>query len=275
MTSTSPPRHLFALCLALCLALPLIGSLPPSPAQAAEQQGVVVLHDKNETPEKHLAETVRLLRNVGFLVDTPEMPWSRKRGFDASYQQSLVEIGLSVGELRSRGATQVALVGHGLGANAALGYAATRPGVYAIVALAPSHDPERNRDVFMADLRKAHEMVMSGRGTERSAFMDMRHGKDYDLSTTAEIYLSYSDPEGPAVMPRTVAGIKPPVPLLWVVGTNDPLSRLGRSYVFSKAPEHPKSRYEEILADHGSLPAESARLVAEWLKELWVAKVGK
>ncbi len=275
MPRTSPPRLRLALCLALCLALPLAGSLHPSPARAAELLGVVVLHDKNETPEKHLAETVRLLRNTGFLVDTPEMPWSRKRGFDASYQQSLVEIGLSVGELRARGATQVALVGHGLGANAALGYAATRPGVFAIVALAPSHDPERNRDVFMADLRKAHEMVMSGRGTERSAFMDMRHGKDYDLSTTAEIYLSYSDPDGPAVMPRTVEGIKPPVPLLWVVGTNDPLSRLGRSYAFSKAPEDPKSRYEEILADHGSVPAESARLVAEWLKELWVATAGK
>lgn len=264
-----------AICLALCLALPLACALFPTAATAAGLLGVVAVHDKSDSPEKYLAETVRLLRNVGFLVETPEMPWSRKRGFDASYQQSLVEIGLAVGELRSKGATEVAIVGHGLGANAALGYAATRPGVFALVALAPSHDPERNRDVFLADLRKAHQMVLSGRGTERSAFMDMRHGKDYDLSTTAEIYLSYSDPEGPAVMPRTVEGIKPPVPLLWVVGTNDPLARLGRSYVFSKAPEHPKSRYEEILADHAGVPAESARMVAVWLKELWLASEGK
>lgn len=269
------PGQGLALCLALCLTLLLFCCLFPLPASAAELLGVVVLHDKNDTPEKYLAETVRLLRNVGFLVETPEMPWSRKRGFDASYQQSLVEIGLAAGELRTKGATQVAVVGHGLGANAALGYAATRPGVFALAALAPSHDPERHRDVFMADLRKAHQMMLSGRGSERSAFMDVRHGKDYDLSTTAEIYLSYSDPDGPAVMPRTVEAIKPPVPLLWVVGTNDSLSRLGRSYVYSRAPGHPKSRYEEILADHASVPAESARLVAVWLKGLVEKPAGK
>jgi pimeloyl-ACP methyl ester carboxylesterase len=247
----------------------------PLCANAAGLLGVVVLHDKSDDPDKRVAETVRVLRNVGFLVDAPEMPWSRKRGFDASYQQALVEIGLAVGELRARGATQTAIVGHGLGANAALAYAATRPGVFALVALAPSHDPERHRDVFMADLRKAHQMLLTGRGAERSYFMDIRHGKDYDLSTTAEIYLSYSDPEGLAVMPRTVEGINPPVPLLWVVGTNDSLSRLGRSYVFSRAPRHSQSRYEELLADHVTVPAESARMVAVWLKELWLAAEGK
>jgi pimeloyl-ACP methyl ester carboxylesterase len=259
----------------LCLALLLLSSLCTATAYAAERLGVVVLHDKGVNPEKNVSETVRLLRNVGFLVELPELPWSRKRGFDATYQQSLVEIGLAVGELRSKGAAQVAIVGHGLGANAALGYAATRPGVFALVALAASHDPERHRDVFLADLRKAHQMVLSGRGTERSAFMDVRHGKDYDLSTTAEIYLSYSDPEGPAVMPRTVEAINPPVPLLWVVGTNDPLARLGRGYVYSKCPSHPKSRYEEILADHAGVPVHSAHMVAEWLKGLVENTAGK
>jgi len=259
--------------LALLLALLFCGLFPLC-ANAAELLGVVVLHDKSDDPDKRVAETVRVLRNVGFLVDAPEMPWSRKRGFDASFEQALVEIGLSVGELRAKGATQVAIVGHGLGANAALGYAATRPGLLALVALAASHDPERHRDVFMADLRKAQEMMLSGRGSERSAFMDMRHGKDYDLSTTAEIYLSYSDPEGLAVMPRTVESIKPPVPLLWVVGTNDSLSRLGRSYVYSRAPEHPQSRYEEVLADHAGVPAEAARLVAVWLKGLMEKPAG-
>lgn len=258
-----------------CLLLLLLCVYFPLSASAAELLGVVALHDKNDTPDRHLAETIRTLRNVGFLVEAPEMPWSRKRSFDASYQQALVEIGLAVGELRSKGATRVALVGHGLGANAAIGYAATRPGVFALVALAPSHDPERFSDVLVADLRKAQHMILSGRGGQRSAFMDVRHGKDYDLSTTAEIYLSYSDPEGLAVMPRTVQGIRPAVPLLWVVGTNDSLSRLGRSYVYSKAPDHPKSRYEEILADHEGTPAHSARFVAEWLKELMLEPGGK
>ena len=255
-------------CLILSLVLLLGLCLVPAPARASEQLGVVVLHDKNESPDKRIVETVRMLRNVGFLVDDPEMPWSRKRGFDASYQQALVEIGLAVGELRSKGATRVAIAGHGLGANAALGYAATRPDVFALILLAPSHTPELHQEAFVADLRKAREMLTSGRGAERSAFMDMRHGKDYDLSTTAEVYLSYSDPEGPAVMPRSAAAINPAVPLLWVVGLNDPLSRLGQSYAYAKAPAHPASRYEEVQADHAGVPTETARLAAVWLKEL-------
>jgi len=273
MLRATPIANGFALCLALCLALVL--ALAPAPAGAAELLGVVVLHDKNSSPDKQIHETVRLLRNVGFLVIAPEMPWSRKRGFDATYQQALVEIGLAVGELLSKGATRVAIVGHGLGANAALGYAATRANVFALIALAPSHDPERHRDVFLADLRKAREMVVSGRGAERSAFLDVNQGKDYDLSTTAEIYLSYSDPDGPTVMPRTAAAIRPAVPLLWVVGTNDPLARLGRSYAFAKAPAHPASSYEEVRADHLGVPAESARLAAEWLKGLVEKPAGR
>lgn len=257
------------------LALLLDVLLTPPAARAAEQLGVVVLHEKGESPDRHITETVRLLRNVGFLVDVPEMPWSRRRGFDATYQQALVEIGLAVGELRAKGATQVAIVGHGLGANAALAFAATRPGVSALVALAPAHDPELLREVFVADLRKAREMLTSGRGAERSAFMDVRQGKDYDLSTTAEIYLSYSDPDGAAVMPRSAAALNPPVPLLWVVGSNDSLARLGRSYAFAKAPEHPRSRFEEVQADHLGVPSEAARLVALWLKGLVEKPAGK
>ncbi|MDO9083414.1 MAG: hypothetical protein Q7U56_09035, partial [Humidesulfovibrio sp.] len=159
--------------------------------------------------------------------------------------------------------------------NAALGYVATRSGVSALIALAPSHDPERHHEAFVADLRKAREMLTSGRGAERSAFIDMHQGKDYDLSTTAEIYLSYSDPDGPAVMPRSAAAINPPLPLLWVVGSNDPLSRLGRSYVYAKAPAHPESRYEEVRADHLGVPAEAARLVVDWLKGLVEKSAGK
>jgi dienelactone hydrolase len=255
------------LCLALCLAALSAASL--APAAAAEHLGVVLLHDKNGMPEKGgILETERLLRNVGFLVTVPEMPWSRKRGFDATYQQALVEIGLAVQELRLDGATRIALVGHGLGANAALGYAAYRGGIDALVCLAPSHDPERHREVFMPDVRKARNMLTAGSGDVRSLFMDVMLDRNYDLSTTAEVYLSYNDPDGQAVMPLSAASLKTPVPLLWVVGLKDPLSHLGRSYAFAKAPDHPQNRYEEIVADHGRVPSEAARLVAQWLRSL-------
>ncbi len=262
------PRPLrLALCLALCLAV--LQAASPRPAAAAERLGVVLLHDKNGAPEKGgMVETERLLRNVGFLVVSPELPWARKRGFDATYQQALVEIGLAVQELRLGGATRIALVGHGLGANAALGYAATRGGIDALVCLAPSHDPERHREVFMPDVRKARNMLSAGGGDTRSLFMDVSQDKNYDLSTTAEVYLSFNDPDGAAVMPRSAAALQTPVPLLWVVGLKDPLSHLGPSYAIAKAPDHPMSRYEEVVGNHARVPSEAAPLVAEWLRSL-------
>jgi len=229
---------------------------------------VVLLHDKNGAPDKYLADLSRLLRNVGFQVVIPDLPWSRKRGFDATYQQALVEIGLEVQELRIQGCTKVALVGHGLGANAALGYAASRPGIFAIAALAPSHDPDRHREVFLPDVRKARSMLTAAGGQSRSLFMDFNQDKDYDLSTTAEVYLSFNDPDGAAVMPKSCEALKEPLPLLWVAGLRDPLVHLGRYYAYSKAPSHPESRYEEVPADHMGVPREAARMVAEWLRGL-------
>lgn len=264
-----PPIFAFAMLLALALCV------LPAPASPAERLGVVVLHDKNGGADKHLSELVRVLRNVGFPVLTPEMPWSKKRGFDATYQQALVEIGLAVEELRLSGCTQVALAGHGLGANAALGYAASRGGIFAIAALAPSHDPARHREVFLPDVRKARSLMSSTGGHARSLFVDINLDKDYDLSTTAEVYLSFNDPDGAAVMPRSAAALKEPVPLLWVVGLRDPLVHLGRMYVYTKAPSHPKSRYEEVSADHQGVPRDAARMVGEWLLGLPLPDQGK
>lgn len=260
------PRLVLVLALLLALAVSPAAVSPAASAGPPVRLGVVLLHDKNASPDKTLVELTRVLRNVGFLVALPEMPWSRKRGFDATYQQALVEISLAVQELRVGGATEVALVGHGLGGNAALGYAASRGGVCAVAVLAPSHDPERHREVFMPDVRKARTLLLTVGGAARSLFMDINQDKDYDLSTTAEVYLSYNDPDGEAVMPRSVERLKGPLPLLWVVGAKDPLSRLGKSYAFAKAPEHPLNRYEEVYADHARTPMEAAPLVAEWLK---------
>src|SRR5713101_7164519 len=47
-----------------------------------------------------------------------------------------------LGSLKSRGAKKIILIGHSLGANAAIGYAATRGPLAAVIALAPGHLPE-------------------------------------------------------------------------------------------------------------------------------------
>jgi len=238
------------------------------PALAQDLLGVVLLHDKSVPPDRYLSELARVLRNVGFKVETPELPWSPRRGFDATFQQALVEIGLAAEDLRQDGCTRIALVGHGLGGNAALAFAAHREGVFAVVALAPAHDPVLHREVFLPDVRKARSMLTIGGGAKRSLFTDFNADRDYDLSTTAEVYLSYNDPDGEAVMPRSCAALKSSMPLLWVVGQQDPLRFLGASYAFAKAPHNSASAYEEVPGDHLNVPRNAARLVAQWLRGL-------
>ncbi len=241
-----------------------------SPAWAQERLGVLLLHDKGVAPEKCFGDLERTLRNVGFEVDVPDLPWSSRRGFDATFQQALVEIGMEAQQLRLDGCTRIALVGHGLGANAAMAFAAKRGGVFALVALAPAHDPVLHREVFMPDVRKARSMLSGGEGNGRSLFLDYKGEKDYDLSTTVEVYLSYNDPDGEAVMPKSCAAFKTPVPFLWIVGTQDSLRFLGESYAFSKAPKHPASAYEQVPGDHMAVPRNATRRVVLWLRGLMV-----
>lgn len=263
---------LLALLLAASLApvpLALAGAAGPTAGPTAGPLGVVLLHGKQGAPERLVAELSAQLRAAGFLVAVPEMPWSGRRGFGASYDVALDEIDAAVRELRAKGATRVAVAGHSLGGNAALAYAARFPGLDGIVCLAPAHAPEqpRTRERFAADVQQAREMVAAGRGQEKKRFHDVNMGQGIEVDTTAQAYLSYNDPEGPAVMPKNAAALKTALPILWVVGARDPLTR-DRAYVFDLAPAHRLSRYVVLDADHKGTPTAAAGLVIEWLRGL-------
>ena len=66
-------------------------------------------------------------------------------------------------------------------------------------------------------------------------------------------------------------GFFPGMPLLWVVGQQDPLRFLGASYAFAKAPHNSASAYEEVPGDHLNVPRNAARLVAQWLRGLVIS----
>jgi pimeloyl-ACP methyl ester carboxylesterase len=234
-------------------------------AQAAD--GVVLLHGKNGTPDRFIANLAAELERVGFIVERPEMPWSRQRGFDAGYEQAMAEIDAAVARLKMRGALRVAVAGHSLGGNAALGYAARRPGLWALIALAPAHTPELNAQRLAPSLAKAREMAAAGRGKEKAGFTDVNMGKEFAVTTTPDIYLSYHDPAGPALMPANAAAIAKPLPILWVVGERDKLTRPAE-YAFAKATAHPASRYLSLPADHTEAPDVAAEAVVEWLQGL-------
>lgn len=255
------PQRAIALIFLLCVAAPLA---------AQERIGVVLMHGKWGTPARFIDGLAQALRDKGMLVATPTMPWARGRDYDADYGAALKQIGEEAARLKQQGATKIVIAGHSLGANAALGYAASGAEVDGIAAIAPGHTPERKafRERLGGEVEKARTMAGNGHGEERTAFSDLNQGKSATIWTTPRIYLTYFDPQGAAVLPRSAARIPKPVALLWVSPTHDPLSSAGSAYAYDKAPPHPKSQYVVVESDHLNAPRDATPQIVNWIESL-------
>lgn len=237
-------------------------------ASAAGPVGVVLLHGKGAMPES-LAPLAAALKEAGYRVAVPEMPWSKARLFNASADDALKEVDAVVAGLRKQGAATVVIGGHSTGANMAIAYAARRPGVSAVVALAPGLLVESAafRQTLGESVSRAAAAVREGKGGEIDEFDDLHLGKVGQIATTAAIYFSYFDPQGVANMPANVPRLK--APLLWAVGNGDQeMFGLGRAYAFDRAPASRFNRYLVVEADHMGTPDAARRQVVQWLGEV-------
>jgi pimeloyl-ACP methyl ester carboxylesterase len=251
---------------ALCLMV-----LIATPVHAAGLQGlgVVFLHGKGVWAGAFDGGIPAALEADGAVAAAPNMPWSISRMYGATYEEAMREIDAAVAGLKAKGATRIVIIGHSLGANAAIGYAARRHGVAAVVALSPGHLPEttemrtRTADAIM----QARALVAAGEKSRR-IWPDRIQGVSTLAMASPAVYLSMFDPDGPAVIPKNAAALHG-VPLLWVVGRSDPIFVRGRGYAFSRAPGNPKSRYIEVSAGHLAAPSVARSQVVEWLKSLW------
>jgi pimeloyl-ACP methyl ester carboxylesterase len=262
MTSHFNPGRLIValvLCLQCCLAYAAEGRI-----------GVVLMHGKWGTPARLVDGLAGALRDKGFLVATPLMPWGRGRDYDADYPKALEQIAAEAQSLRQQGAATIVVAGHSFGANAALAYAAGGADIAGIVMLAPGHTPERRafRERLAGSVDKARAMLASGKADEKVAFDDLNQGRMAPVWTTPKIYLSYFDPEGLGAMPKSAAAIKKPLAILWVVGTRDPLYGAGETYAYDKAPAHPKSKFLTLESDHFSTPRDATAAVVSWIESL-------
>ena len=239
-------------------------------AHAQERYGVVLMHGKWGTPERGIDGLARTLASRGMLVATPDMPWSRKREYDADYPQALQQIEQEANKLTQQGATCVVIAGQSFGANAAIAYAGSGRPVCGIAAIGPGHSPELPgfQRIVGDGLASARAMVAQGKAEERATFPDTNQGRSATIRTTARAYVSYFDPDGLAAMPRSAAAIARPVPLLWVVGTRDAMYSRGEQYAYARAPHHERSRYLVVDADHFQTPAVAADAIAAWIETL-------
>lgn len=206
-------KHQFWLALAVVGGL-FLGGLDAQ-AQALRDWGVVVLSGKAGGSMSSVASA---LRAEGAKVSMPSM--SYVSGSYRTYDATLGEVGAAVAQLRAHGARRIAVVGQSLGANVALGFGARRGGVHAIVAMAPGHQPDRFSSQTSESVKRAKQMVASGRGSETGGFTDVNQGRAFQVTTTAAAYVSFFDPAGPAVIGRNRGNLRG-AKLLWIVGTGD------------------------------------------------------
>ncbi len=249
----------------------LVAPALPRPALSLdfEDLGVVFVHGKGVWAGAFDGGLVNLLREAGAKVATPEMPWSFSRIYAAPYGQALNEIDAAVADVKAQGATQIVVIGHSLGANAVIGYAASHGPLAAVIAIAPGHLPEvenlegRKHDALVT----AAQLAAAGQGNVRRRFPDAIQGVPTFVSATPFVYLSMFDPNGPAVIPKNAAAM-PAIPFLWVAGMLDPIYGRGRKYAFDLAAKDPRSQYVEVFADHLSTARMARTTIVRWLMSL-------
>jgi len=241
----------------------------PLQAQSLAGTGVVLMHGKTGLPGSLLTDLAAALRKEGAIVVTPEMPWSRKRIYDASYDQALAQIGALAADLRKRGATKIVIAGQSLGANAAIGYGVRHGDIAAVVAIAPGHNPAAPGFVkhSAASVQTARKLVAAGQGDTVQNFVDFNQGQELTVRASAKIYLSYLDPNGPAVMGRNAAAMKP-IPFLLAVGRQDPLYGRVRQLIYVPAAKNPKSKFVEVGGGHKDTGRLAVGQIVSWLKSL-------
>jgi len=244
----------------------LIGCVALTAAAHGETVGVVMMHGKHGTPGQ-LQQLAGTIADAGFAVERPEMCWSAARIYDQTYLECFADIDAATARLKERGATTIVILGMSLGGNAALGFGARRGGLAAIIALAPAHAPEflSRRPEIAQSIAKAQVKIAAGRRDDKETFDDVNLGKNFTVSTTPAIYLSFFGPDSPAVMPENAAHLT--APLLMVSGNNDPSQR-NAGNIFARVPSDPRNKHVTVEVDHMGTPAASIAIVLAWLNAL-------
>jgi esterase/lipase len=232
----------------------------------AETIGIVMLHGKHGTPAQ-LQQLDEAVTTAGFVVERPEMCWSRDRIYDRAYLDCFADADAAVARLKQRGATAIVILGMSLGGNGALGYGAHRSGLKAVIALAPASEPDRlrQRPNVAQSVAQAQALIAAGKGDERQSFIDINNGSEFTVTTTPVIFLSFLGKDSPANMPANAAHLT--APLLMVSGSADNSQR-DADGIFARAPRDPRNKHVMVQSDHIGTPAAATAAVLAWLKSL-------
>jgi pimeloyl-ACP methyl ester carboxylesterase len=227
--------------------------------------GMVLMHGIGGN-QKYIGGLAGKLRSADILVIMPFMPWSKNRLFDKGYEESMEEIDTHVAKLKKAGAKRIVIAGHSIGANAALGYAARREGLFGVILLAYGHSPSKRyaREEFGGAVARSQALIDKGKG-ESFVMVSSRFG---NFDGTANDILSWLDPEGPAAKINNVPKVKPNTPVLCIDGFRASFRECRRGYIMQWLPNNPNNLFAFVDADHLGTPRASFEEIIEWLRKL-------
>lgn len=256
------------------LAALLLANLLPLAATAQDRgprPGIVLMHGKGGSPEKHVADLAASLTRRGFLVANLEMPWSGRRDYDGDVQTAESEVATALTSLRQQGASKVFVAGHSQGGLFAL-HVGGRQAVAGIIAIAPGGNVASPlfREKLAEPVDLARRLVAEGKGQEKARFADFESARGvYPLVTTPAAYLSWFDPDGAMNQGRAIRAIGPATPVLYIVSSNDyPGLQKVKQEMFGLLPRHPLTRLYEPNSSHLGAPSAAAEEIAKWVAEV-------
>jgi len=260
-------------------AMALLALVFAAPAAAQQRIGIVLMHGKlgvtmgmaNGRGDAYGGRLIGALRSAGYLVATPEMCWSHRRGFDKTFPDCIAEVDTAIAQLKAQGATAIVVGGLSLGGNGAIAYGATHTGIVGIMAFGAADDPTRKsqRPEVAASLARARQLMAQGQGDVKTTFDDFNAntGSAYAITvtTTPRIFLSFNDADALTHIGANVAKLT--VPILWVAGDSDP-TQGSAAMVFHMAPAKPLNRFVTVHSNHIGTPDAGADAALEWLAAL-------
>ena len=243
-----------------------------APSRAAERIGIVFMHGEAGAPGRVIVGLTDALEKAGYLVSRPDMCWSARRSYEASFSECLSTVDASIIKLKNLGATAIVVGGFGLGGNAAIAYGAGHPGLIGIIAVAPGHDAAKvaARPDIAESIARARDLVAAGKGDEEGDFADVSVGPSGFFRPRSQPRPpSTSASSGPIRGASIAANVaKAAAPLLWVAASDQSGEDAGQREVFASAPANPLNRFVSVGGGPLGAPEAAKADVLAWLKTL-------
>ena len=254
----------------LQIALLLGLGITSTPSFAVQNCVVILMHGKWGGPKSPYLKVLADKIEPTCKVELRDMPWSRIRNYDQTYENALRDMEQAVKRYREGGYKKVFIAGQSFGANAAMAYQAYIGGADGIIALSPGHAPHSmyTSGITQQAIRNARQAVVSGSPGTTINMTDVNQGQRKEFQIRADVLVSYFEPDGLGNMARTATEFKRSTPFLWVIGTQDILYREGKGYAFDKVPKLPINKYLVVNATHATAPEVASDQVVGWIKEV-------